>query len=103
MSADHYQTVLRPVVTEKSHRLTREERGGKEPTPLNQYTFEVATRATRGQIKTAVEELFHVKVAKVNTMRVRGKIRRVRRQTGRTRSWKKAIVTLAPGSSIDLY
>ena len=64
MSADPYQTVLRPVVTEKSHRLTREERGGKEPTPLNQYTFEVAAKATKGQIKTAVEELFHVKVAR---------------------------------------
>ena len=103
MSADPYKTVLRPVVTEKSHRLAREERGGKEPAPLNQYTFEVATDATKGQIKNAVEELFHVKVEKVNTLRMRGKERRVRRMTGFTRSWKKAVVTLVAGNSIDLY
>ena len=104
MSADPYKVVFRPVVTEKSHRLTREERGGTpEAGTLNQYTFEVAAEASKGQIRSAVEELFGVKVEKVNTMKVRGKIRRVRRQTGRTRSWKKAVVTLAAGNSIDLY
>jgi len=103
VSTDPFKTVRRPVVTEKSHRLTREDRGGKEPAPLNQYTFEVAADATKGQLKTAIEDLFEVKVSKVNTMKVQGKIRRVRRMTGRTRSWKKAVVTLAPGNSIDLY
>ena len=103
MSLDPYKIIMRPVVTEKSHRLTREERGGEGHNPLNQYTFEVARKATKGQIRGAIEQLFSVKVSGVNTMKVRGKLRRVKRQAGKTRSWKKAIVTLAPGSSIDLY
>ena len=103
MSTDPYKIVFRPVVTEKTHRLTREVRDGKDGEPLNKYTFEVSSDASKGQIRTAVEELFNVKVKKVNTLKVRGKLRRVRRQSGFTRGWKKAVVTLVPGTSIDLY
>ena len=104
MSVDPYKVIIRPVVTEKSHRLVHEGRGGSAGEErLNQYTFEVAPDATKGQIKTAVEELFDVKVKSVNTLKVRGKLRRVRRQSGRTRSWKKAVVTLAAGSTIEFY
>ncbi len=103
MSTDPYKIVIRPVVTEKSHRLMRDTKGKKSDVTLNKYTFEVATDASKGQIKTAVEELFKVKVSGVNTLKMRGKLRRVRKTAGLTRSWKKAVVTLEEGSSIDLY
>ena len=71
--------------------------------PLNQYTVVADRRATKPQIRTAVEELFKVKVTKVNTLNVRGKSRRQRTtQAGRTPDWKKAIVTLKEGDKIVL-
>lgn len=95
-----YQDILRrPIITEKNTRLME----------MNQYTFEVAPEANKIQIKEAVERTFNVKVKKVNTMNVRGKPRRrVRRRgrvpvVGREASWKKAIVTLEPGYTIDLF
>ncbi len=86
--------IIRPVLTEKSWRGMEE---GK-------YTFEVHPNASKPQIRWAVEELFGVKVEKVWTVRVKGKPRRTRldRRFGRTRSWKKAIVKLAPGHKIDI-
>jgi large subunit ribosomal protein L23 len=103
MKNDAYKVILRPVVSEKTHGLTRGSRGGKDAPPLGQYTFEVARDSTKGEIRAAVEELFNVKVSRVNTLHVRGRLRRVRRSAGLTRSWKKAVVTLAPGNTIDLY
>ncbi len=95
-----YQDVLRrPLITEKNTRLME----------MNQYTFEVAPDANKIQIKEAVERTFNVKVKKVNTMNVRGKPRRrVRRRgrlpiIGREASWKKAVVTLEPGYTIELF
>ncbi|GBD15350.1 50S ribosomal protein L23 [bacterium HR26] len=95
-----YQDILRrPIITEKNTRLME----------MNQYTFEVAPEANKIQIKEAVERTFNVKVKKVNTMNVRGKPRRrIRRRgrvpvVGREASWKKAIVTLEPGYTIDLF
>jgi large subunit ribosomal protein L23 len=95
-----YQNILRrPIITEKNTRLME----------MNQYTFEVAPEANKIQIKEAVERTFNVKVKKVNTMNVRGKPRRrIRRRgrvpvVGREASWKKAIVTLEPGYTIDLF
>uniref|UniRef100_A0A831T9R3 Large ribosomal subunit protein uL23 n=1 Tax=Thermorudis peleae TaxID=1382356 RepID=A0A831T9R3_9BACT len=95
-----YQDILRrPIITEKNTRLME----------MNQYTFEVAPEANKIQIKEAVERTFNVKVKKVNTMNVRGKPRRrIRRRgrlpvMGREASWKKAIVTLEPGYTIDLF
>lgn len=76
--------ILAPVVTEKS---TAEMQEGK-------YTFKVAKKATKVDIKNAVEKLFEVKVLKVNTMTVKGKEKRVGVHQGRTSDWKKAIVTI---------
>ena len=78
------EVIIRPVVTEKS---TIETQNGK-------YTFKVAKKATKIDIKNAVEKLFNVKVLKVNTMIVSGKEKRVRYKAGMTPDWKKAIVTI---------
>lgn len=80
--------VLKPVITEKS---MDELQAGK-------YTFKVATDANKAEIKKAVEVLFGVKVAKVNTMNCNGKEKRVGRFVGKTSDWKKAIVTLTEDS-----
>ena len=87
--------IIRPVLTEKTWRAIEEE---------SKYTFEVHPDASKPEIKQAVEALFGVKVEKVWTARVKGKPRRTRldRRYGRTKSWKKAIVKLAPGHKIDL-
>ncbi|GAB4279965.1 MAG: 50S ribosomal protein L23 [Coriobacteriia bacterium] len=90
---DARQVIIRPIISEKSFEMMED----------NRYTFEVDRRATKPQIAQAVEEVFGVTVRKVNTMRVPGKPRRVRWRAGHTRSWKKAIVTLAEGDSIDFY
>ncbi|HIR03548.1 MAG TPA: 50S ribosomal protein L23 [Candidatus Scatovicinus merdipullorum] len=80
--------VIRPVITEKSMLGAAEKK----------YTFEVAKTANKIEIAKAVEELFKVKVAKVNTVHVRGQLRRQGRSQGYTPSWKKAYVTLTPDS-----
>jgi large subunit ribosomal protein L23 len=90
---DARQIIIRPIVSEKSFELIEQ----------NRYTFEVAKTATKPQIATAIEEIFNVAVTDVNTMRVTGKPRRVRYQAGTTREWKKAIVTLAEGDSIEFF
>ena len=74
---DPYTVIRRPVVSEKSHKLMTGYREGAGEKRLNQYTFEVDTRATKTQIRAAVEALFEVKVVSVNTMRVGGKQKRV--------------------------
>ncbi len=80
--------ILKPVITEKS---MDELQNGK-------YTFKVATDANKSEIKKAVEALFDVKVAKVNTLNCNGKEKRVGRYVGKTADWKKAIVTLTEDS-----
>ncbi len=98
---DSYTIIRRPVVSEKSHRIINEKVGDAR---LNQYTFEVDSRATKPQIKAAVEKIFEVRVVKVNTMHVGGKLKRVgAAPQGRTRSWKKAVVTLDQDSTIQVY
>jgi large subunit ribosomal protein L23 len=87
-----YNTILSPVVTEKSTRISEH----------NQVMFRVAMSATKREIKAAVEGLFKVKVVGINTMRVKGKIKRFRNRLGQRSDWKKAIVTLAEGQSIDV-
>lgn len=85
----------------KTVRLT--EKGTRQGEQLNQYTVVADRRANKLQIKGAVQELFKVKVTRVNTMNVRGKLRRQRTaQAGRTPNWKKAIVTLKEGDKIVL-
>lgn len=80
--------IIRPIITEKAMLGVT----GKK------YTFEVAKNATKIDVARAVEELFKVKVAKVNTVHVRGQLRRQGRNEGYTRSWKKAYVQLAADS-----
>jgi len=82
-------------------RLT--EKGTRQGEKFNQYTVVADRRATKPQIRSAVQELFKVKVTKVNTLNVRGKARRQRTsQAGTTMAWKKAIVTLKEGDKIVL-
>ena len=101
---DPYAVIRRPVVSEKTHHLMTGYRDKKGEKRLNQYTFEVDPRATKTQIRSAVEHLFEVKVVRVNTMNVSGKLKRVGSgPLGLTRSWKKAIVTLDQDSSIQMY
>ncbi|MEM0011530.1 MAG: 50S ribosomal protein L23 [Candidatus Bathyarchaeia archaeon] len=92
---DPRDIIVRPLITEKSLRLAKQ---GK-------YSFEVATDANKLEIKNAVERLFGVKVEKVHTINMKGKVRTMfwgRRTTGRTKDWKKAIVTVREGK-IDIF
>ena len=85
----------------KTVRLT--EKGTRQGELLNQYTVVADTRANKTQIRQAVQDLFKVKVLKVNTLNVHGKARRQRtKQAGQTSDWKKAIVTLKEGDKIVL-
>jgi len=85
----------------KTVRLT--EKGTRQGEKLNQYTVVADPRANKTEIRTAVQDLFKVKVLKVNTLNVRGKIRRqFRKDSGLTPRWKKAIVTLKAGDKISL-
>ena len=88
-----YNVIIRPIVTERSFDLMAQ----------NKYTFEVAKGANKVEIAQAVEKLFDVKVVGVNTINVKPKKKRVRYQAGYTRSWKKAIVELADGDSIEIF
>ena len=87
-----YKIIKSPVISEKGTLLQERE---------NKYIFEVNPKANKIEIKHAIEELFNVQVKKVNTMNVRGKKKRVRREEGMTSSWKKAFVTLLPGQKIE--
>ena len=100
---DPYAIVIRPVVTEKSNLLREKTANRKTGEAMNQYVFEVATDANKYQVREAVEKIFDVRVLSVRTSIVRGKLRRVRNTTGRTKTWKKAVVKLAPGNLLQLY
>jgi large subunit ribosomal protein L23 len=88
-----YDILRRPIITEKS---TLMQENGR-------YAFEVSPSATKHQIQRAVMDAFDVKVIKVNTMNVRGKQKRFGPRISTKRSWKKAIVTLAPGDTITIF
>ena len=94
MNKDPREVIIRPIITERAFDQIEEE---------NRYTFEVAKSANKIEIAKAIQEIFNVTVVKVNTVNVKPKPKRVRYQMGYTRSWKKAIVKLAEGDSIDLY
>ena len=86
----------------KTVRLT--EKGTRQGEKYNQYTVVADRRANKTEIRKAVQELFKVKVTKVNTLNVRGKSRRQRTpQAGKTSDWKKAIVTLKEGNRVDYF
>jgi large subunit ribosomal protein L23 len=91
---DPYDVLRRPIVTEKSSFQSEN---------LNRYTFEVDVRANKLQVKEAVEKVFRVNVVAINVMRVRGKRRRLGRIQGRTKDWKKAVVTIRSGQTIQFF
>ncbi len=92
---DHRDVLIRPVLSEKSFRLNEDK----------VYTFVVAPRASKPEIRDAVEAIFDVSVLKVNTLNRKGKRKRKRRSGGfgTTASQKRALVTLVEGDSIDLF
>jgi large subunit ribosomal protein L23 len=90
---DSRDILKKPLITEKSMDLVAD----------NKYTFIVDLKSNKVEIKKAVEELFKVKVEKVNTMRYKGKLTRVRGRQGFTQDYKKAIVTLKQGDKIEMF
>lgn len=93
LNKDPREVIIRPVITERSYDVMED----------NVYTFEVAKDANKIEIANAIEEIFGVKVIKVNTLNVKPKMKRMRYQYGKTRTWKKAMVTLKEGDSIELF
>jgi large subunit ribosomal protein L23 len=92
VAARHYDTILKPIITEKATLLSEH---GK-------VVFQVPLTATKKDIAEAIEELFKVKVEKVNTLRQKGKTKRFRGIVGRRNDTKKAVVTLQEGHTIDV-
>jgi large subunit ribosomal protein L23 len=88
----HYDTIVSPAITEKSTLASEE----------NKVVFNVANKATKPEIKAAVEALFGVKVLTVNTLVRKGKVKRFKGITGKQSDFKRAIVTLEEGQSIDV-
>lgn len=90
---DPREVIIRPIISEHSY----------EGMENNVYTFEVAKSANKIEIAQAIEAIFDVKVVKVNTINVKPKPKRVRYQLGKTRTWKKAMVTVAEGDQIEIF
>lgn len=90
---DPREVIIRPIISEHSYDMMEQ----------NCYTFEVAKTANKVEIAQAIEAIFNVKVKKVNTLNVKAKPKRVRAQLGKTRTWKKAMVTLKEGDTIELF
>ena len=93
LQKDPREVIIRPIITEHSYDMMEQ----------NKYTFEVAKDANKIEIAQAIEAIFNVKVKKVNTLNVKPKTKRVRYKAGKTRTWKKAMVTLAEGDTIELF
>ena len=85
--------VVKPVISEKSYDIASQRK----------YTFRVDPRATKPQIRQAIEEIFKVRVTDVNTMNLQGKLKRQGRTQGRRPSWKKAIITVQEGDKIEIF
>jgi large subunit ribosomal protein L23 len=90
---DPYGVIIKPVITEDATRMSEQ----------GQYAFRVHIRSTKVEIRKAIEKAFNVRVKKVNTQVIKGKLKRVRYQLGRRANWKKAIVTLEEGQTLNLY
>ena len=101
------QIIKRPLLTEKGTRLKEtggQEEGALDPETLkSQLLFEVARDANKVEIRQAVEKLWNVDVISVRTVVVRGKEKRMGRFLGRRSSWKKAVVTIAPGQNVEFF
>ncbi len=90
---DLYSVIRKPMLTEKCHDLKEK---------YNQVAFQVDRRANKVQVKEAVEKIFKVKVKRVNVMNMAGKKKRLGRNMGKRSDWRKAVVTLMPGETIDI-
>ena len=90
---DSRSVIIRPIISEKSYALLA----------ANKYTFRVHDRAHKTQVRQAVEEIFGVRVLEVRTMSVKSKPKRRGYTSGRSRSWKKAVVQLHPDDHIELF
>ncbi len=93
MTTNVYEVIRAPRVSEKTARLQE---------VSNQYVFEVATTATKADVKAAIEQIFDVKVESVNVVNVKGKQKAFRSRMGRRSDWRKAYVKLADGQTIDV-
>ena len=93
MAANPRDVLIRPLITEKTSKMMQE----------NKYAFQVALNANKVEIRQAVEQIFDVKVLSVNTVRVLGKIKRMGRTQGKRSDYKKAIVKLAEGQTIEFF
>ena len=91
---NQYEIIRKPIITEKSTIQKEAD---------NQLTFEVDRKANRVEIRHAVERIFNVRVKKVRTIQMKGKVKRVGRIVGKRRDWKKAVVTLAAGENIEFF
>ena len=89
------EVIIRPLIMTEKGEVLKEEQ--------NKVLFQVAIKANKKQIKLAVEKLFNVGVTDVNTLIVRGKVGRIGRRTGKRPNWKKAIVTLRDGDTIEFF
>jgi len=89
------EVIIRPLIMTEKGEVLKEEQ--------NKVLFQVAIKANKKQIKWAVEKLFNVGVTDVNTLIVRGKVGRIGRRTGKRPNWKKAIVTLRDGDTIEFF
>lgn len=100
---DLYRVLVRPIITEKSTELSQQTPTKPKMTnpDWHRYTFQVAVGATKPEIKQAVEQRYHVKVAAVNTMMMKPKEKGVGTRRGFASAWKKAIVTLERGQQIE--
>lgn len=90
---DPREVIIRPIISEHTYDRMED----------NVYTFEVAKESNKVEIAQAIEAIFNVKVVKVNTINVKAKPKRVRYQLGKTRIWKKAMVTIAEGDKIEIF
>ena len=93
LNKDPREVIIRPVITENSYDMMEQ----------GCYTFEVEKTANKIEIAQAIEAIFKVKVVKVNTLNVKAKPKRMRYRVGYTRTWKKAMVTLAEGDKIEIF
>ncbi len=93
MNKDPREVIIRPIITEHSYDMMEN----------NVFTFEVAKTANKVEIAQAVEAIFGVKVVNVNTLNVKPKPKRMRYKAGTTRTWKKAMVTLQEGDTIEIF
>lgn len=94
MKKNPRDVIIAPIVSEKSYDLIEQ---------ANTYTFRVDPRSNKTEVKAAVEEIFGVKVSRVNTINRKGKVKRTGYRLGKRANTKRAIVTLAPGDEIDIF